>query len=35
MKKHYYKDDIKKVCQGRHLAVEEIFSEISKIYDGV
>jgi Fe2+ or Zn2+ uptake regulation protein len=23
------------VCQGRHLAVEEIFSEISKIYDGV
>jgi len=30
MKTHYYKDDIKKICDKKHLTVEEIFKEISK-----
>lgn len=32
MKIHYYKDDIKNICKDKHLTVEEIFEEISKIY---
>jgi hypothetical protein len=32
MKTHYYKEDIKKLCTDKHLTVEEIFEEISKIY---
>ena len=28
MKKHYYKEDILKICDNRHLTVEEIFNEI-------
>lgn len=32
MKTHYYRDDILKICDDRHLTVEEIFQELSKIY---
>ncbi len=32
MKTHYYKEDIKKICKDKHLTVEQIFEEISKIY---
>jgi len=32
MKTHYYKDDIIKICDMKHLTVEEIFSKISKIF---
>ena len=32
MKTHYYTKDIVKICDKRHLTVEEIFEEISKIF---
>jgi len=32
MKTHYYTQDIVNICDMRHLTVEEIFEEISKIF---
>jgi len=32
MKTHYYKEDIIKICDKKHLTVEEIFEEIKKIF---
>ena len=32
MKPHYYKEDILEICKNKHLTVEEIFSELSKLY---
>ncbi|RAL57598.1 hypothetical protein BLD25_01550 [Candidatus Gracilibacteria bacterium GN02-872] len=32
MKTHYYKEDILEICKNKHLTVEEIFSELSKLY---
>ena len=32
MKTHYYREDIMKICDKKHLTVEEIFEELSKIY---
>lgn len=32
MKVHYYKEDILKICDEKHLTVEEIFEEILKKY---
>jgi hypothetical protein len=32
MKTHYYKDDIIKICDMKHLTVEEIFAKISKTF---
>jgi len=32
MKTHYYTKDIIKICDKRHLTVDEIFEEISKIF---
>ncbi len=32
MKTHYYTKDIIKICDKRHLTVDEIFKEISKIF---
>lgn len=32
MKTHYYRDDILKICDDKHLTVDEIFQELSKIY---
>ncbi|MDF1682333.1 MAG: transcriptional repressor [Patescibacteria group bacterium] len=33
MKTHYYRDDIIKICDKKHLTVEQIFEEINKLYD--
>lgn len=35
MKIHYYKNDILDICDKKHLTVEEIFMELSKIYPEV
>jgi hypothetical protein len=35
MKTHYYKEDILEICKNKHLTVEEIFSELSKLYPEV
>lgn len=32
MKTHYYREDILKICDDRHLTVDEIFAELSEIY---
>ncbi len=32
MKKHYYTDDILKICDGFHFSVDEIFEKIQKIF---
>ena len=32
MKTHYYTQDIINICNKKHLTVEEIFEEISKIF---
>lgn len=32
MKTHYYREDILKICEERHLTVEEIFDEIVELY---
>lgn len=32
MKIHYYKEDILKICDKKHLTVEEIFAELLKLY---
>jgi Fe2+ or Zn2+ uptake regulation protein len=28
MKKHYYKDDIRRICQDKHLTAEEVFASL-------
>jgi len=33
MKTHYYRDEIIKICDNKHLNVEEIFEKLSKIHD--
>jgi len=33
MKTHYYREDIMKICDKKHLTVEEIFEEINKLYN--
>ncbi|MDD3793809.1 MAG: transcriptional repressor [Candidatus Gracilibacteria bacterium] len=33
MKTHYYREDIIKICDKKHLTVEEIFEELSKIHN--
>jgi len=35
MKKHYYTEEILESCDKKHLTVEEIFSEIKKIFPEV
>ena len=32
MKKHYYLDDILKICEHKHLTVEKIYEQIKKKY---
>jgi len=33
MKTHYYREDIMKICDKKHLTVEEIFDEVNKLYN--
>jgi len=33
MKTHYYREDIKNICDNKHLTVEQIFEEVSSLYD--
>ncbi len=33
MKTHYYREDIMKICDKKHLTVEQIFDELSAIYN--
>lgn len=35
MKKPYYYDDILKICSDNHLTVDDIFSELKKIYPSI
>ncbi len=35
MKIHFYTQDILKICDDKHLSVDEIFEEISKLHENV